>query len=124
MYQNCCKKCGSIALHTEKKGSQVGLYCDECGAWQKWCSKDEQRAIEHSKSTELTMDQIKDKHSDLLGRLGRFVQFLDNAIDKEFEKLPLSPEDAIRKSSYCLALERDKNAIISIMNGKEFDYVE
>lgn len=32
MYQNCCKKCGSIALHTEVKGNNTGLYCNDCGA--------------------------------------------------------------------------------------------
>lgn len=31
MYQNCCKKCGSISLHTETKGNNTGLYCDDCG---------------------------------------------------------------------------------------------
>ena len=30
MYQNCCKKCGSISLHTETKGNNVGLYCNDC----------------------------------------------------------------------------------------------
>ena len=25
MYQNCCKKCGSISLHTEVKGNNTGL---------------------------------------------------------------------------------------------------
>ena len=29
MYQNCCKKCGSISLHTEVKGNNTGLYCDD-----------------------------------------------------------------------------------------------
>ena len=48
MYQNCCKKCGSISLHTEVKGSNTGLYCDDCGAWVKWLGKDELRAFEHS----------------------------------------------------------------------------
>lgn len=48
MYQNCCKKCGSIALHTEVKGNNTGLYCDDCGAWIKWLSKDELRAFEYS----------------------------------------------------------------------------
>lgn len=48
MYQNCCKKCGSISLHTETKGNNVGLYCDDCGAWIKWLSKDELRAFEHA----------------------------------------------------------------------------
>ena len=48
MYQNCCKKCGSISLHTEVKGNNTGLYCDDCGAWQRWLGKDELRAFEHS----------------------------------------------------------------------------
>lgn len=48
MYQNCCKKCGSISLHTETKGNNTGLYCDDCGAWIKWLGKDELRAFEHA----------------------------------------------------------------------------
>lgn len=32
MYQNCCTKCGSIVLHTEVKGNNTGLYCDD---WRK-----------------------------------------------------------------------------------------
>ena len=57
MYQNCCKKCGSISLHTEVKGNNVGLYCDDCGAWIKWMSKDELRAFEYSKTTQPTSSQ-------------------------------------------------------------------
>lgn len=52
MYQNCCKKCGSIALHTEVKGNNTGLYCDDCGAWIKWLGKDELRAFEYSQKNE------------------------------------------------------------------------
>lgn len=48
MYQNCCKKCGSIDLHTEVKGSNTGLYCNDCGAFQKWLGKDELRAFEYA----------------------------------------------------------------------------
>lgn len=48
MYQNCCRKCGSVSLHTEAKGNNTGLYCDDCGAWQKWIGKDELRAFEYS----------------------------------------------------------------------------
>ena len=39
MYKNCCKKCGSASLHTEVKGNNTGLYCDDCGAWVKWLGK-------------------------------------------------------------------------------------
>lgn len=48
MYQNCCKKCGSVSLHTEVKGNNTGLYCDDCGAWIKWLGKDELRTFEHA----------------------------------------------------------------------------
>lgn len=58
MYQNCCTKCGSIALHTEVKGNNTGLYCDDCGAWIKWLGKDELRAFENSKKEE-TKDVIE-----------------------------------------------------------------
>lgn len=49
MYQKCCKKCGSIELHTEVKGNNTGLYCSNCGKWQQWIGRDELRAFEHSK---------------------------------------------------------------------------
>lgn len=34
--------------------------------------------------------------------------------------MPLSPGDTIRKSSYCLALERSKNSILNILAGREY----
>lgn len=36
-----CKKCGSDIMFTKIKGNNTGLYCHECGAWQKWLSKNE-----------------------------------------------------------------------------------
>ena len=59
MYQNCCKKCGSVSLHTEIKGNNTGLYCDDCGAWVKWIGKDEFRAFEYSQKTENNISKIK-----------------------------------------------------------------
>ena len=53
VYQNCCKKCGSVALHTEVKGNNTGLYCDDCGAWVKWLGKDELTAFEYSQKSKL-----------------------------------------------------------------------
>ena len=52
MYQKCCKKCGSIELHTEVKGNNTGLYCNDCGAWIKWLGKDELKAFKHSQKEE------------------------------------------------------------------------
>lgn len=53
-------------------------------------------------------------------RLWRFVDFLDKKIDEELQREPLSQSDSIAKCSYSLALERDKNALINILNGREF----
>ena len=121
MYQNCCKKCGSISLHTEVKGNNTGLYCDDCGAWVKWLGKDELRAFEYNqKKSDIKLSNNKD----MITRFKEFIEFLDKTIDDEYDRLPLSVEDAIRKNSYCLALERDKRSIQNILNGHDFNYIE
>ena len=56
----------------------------------------------------------------LVERLEEFVKFLDETIDKEYENPASTANELIRKNSYCLALERDKNAIINILNGKRY----
>ena len=53
MYKYYCKKCRSTSLHTEVKGNNTGLYCDDCGAWQCWLGKDELRAFEYSQKSQL-----------------------------------------------------------------------
>ena len=136
MYQNCCKKCGSISLHTEAKGNNTGLYCDDCGVWIKWLGKDEIRAFEHSmreatkNERESVSEYIKSiskptsvsfSEQSFVDRLQRFLEFLDKTIDKEYEKVAISKEDIIRKNAYCMVLQKDKLAIENILYGKEFD---
>lgn len=59
MYQNCCKKCGSLQLHTAIKGNNTGLFCSDCGAYIKWLGKDELRAFENSlKNTSTSQNNI------------------------------------------------------------------
>lgn len=36
-----CNKCEGKEMFIMQKGCQIGLYCSECGAWQKWLSKKE-----------------------------------------------------------------------------------
>lgn len=135
MYQNYCKKCGSFTLHTEVKGNNTGLYCDNCGAWIKWLGKDELRAFEHS-IREATKEERENVNkyiesiskptgntfdSTIKERLDRFVNAVDEAIDVEYEKLPVSTEDAVRKNTYCFALEKCKTAILNILDGREFN---
>ena len=134
MYQNCCKKCGSISLHAEV--NNTGLYCDDCGVWIKWLGKDELRAFEHSmreatkNERESVSEYIKSiskptgvsfSEQSIVDRLQRFLEFLDKTIDKEYEKVAISKEDIIRKNAYCMVLQKDKLAIENILYGKEFD---
>ena len=131
MYQNCCKKCGSISLHTEVKGSNTGLYCNDCGAWIKWLNKDELRAFEHSQNDlvripeeiHLTKEQV-DLFNHMVENLNDFIVYLDKKIDAEYEKMPISPEDAIRKSAYCLGLQQDKWALENILQGRKWSETE
>lgn len=112
IYQNCCKKCGSISLHTETKGNNTGLYCNDCGAWIKWLSKDELRAFQDS--------QFNHKKI-IINRLQEFVDFLDSQIENQLTRESLSTEDAISKCSYAHAYEKDKNAIINIIAGRDWN---
>lgn len=42
MVEYICKKCGDRNEgRTEIKGTQIGLYCTNCGSWIKWLPKDE-----------------------------------------------------------------------------------
>lgn len=34
-----CDKCESSNLFVEIQGNRRGLYCAECGKWQKWITK-------------------------------------------------------------------------------------
>lgn len=136
MYQNCCKKCGSISLHTEVKGNNTGLYCDDCGSWIKWLGKDELRAFEYSmreatkNERESVSEYIKSiskptgvSFTDPLiaDRLQNFLIFLDKTLYEEYEGAAPSKEDVIMKNSYCTALKKCRMAIENILSGKEFD---
>lgn len=121
-----CGKCGCTKFYTETKGSQIGLYCRDCNKWVKWLSKKDYEAF---KRTGNIVVMKKEEHSKIHGttsegkmkaQLEKLVFYIEKEIDKELSKEPLSVEDSIRKSSYCLALERDKNAIIDILQGKDF----
>lgn len=129
MYQNCCKKCGSLDLYAEVKGSNTGLYCSDCGTWIKWLGKDELRAFENAK-----IKENEGVHGNLidnaLGNVGfnsiknelkEFIDFLEKEIDKELCRKPLSLEDAAVKCSVAMVYEKDKNALINILNGRHWN---
>lgn len=83
MYQNCCKKCGSVDLHTEAKGNNTGLYCSDCGAWVKWISKDEFRAFKHSRSVKETKYKMCPNADMAIYILDFIKRSYEKALDKE-----------------------------------------
>lgn len=84
----------------------------------KWLSKKEIADFNKCNVTDVQLDTNGNIRQE--DRLRRFVEFLDKKIDEELEREPLSQSDSIAKCSYSLALERDKNALINILNGREF----
>lgn len=80
---NVCK-CGSTNFFMETNGNQTGLYCADCGKWQKWLTKDEIRVMKH-------LQQLSNNHSqshniELKERLMNLVS--ERAIKVSTVKLP------------------------------------
>lgn len=119
-----CNKCGCEEFYTKESGTQTGLYCKKCNKWIKWLSKKEVADFNKCNIADVQIDTNGNIHGKLIpsieDRLWRFVEFLDKKIDEELQREPLSQSDSIAKCSYSLALERDKNALINILNGREF----
>lgn len=55
-----CNKCGIVKGFIEEKGNQTGLYCNKCGKWIKWLTKDEKRLFAHNNKSKMTnADRIR-----------------------------------------------------------------
>ena len=116
-----CNRYGSKNYTIRKICSQTGLYCSDCGKWHKWLNKDEVRVYsERIQKSEKNTDDSKR----IIDQLKEFTDYLDKVIDRELMKEPLSEGDSIRKCAYCTALERDKNALLNIINGKDWRSTE
>ena len=78
-----CRKCGSVDLFIKDNGAQCGLYCKDCGAWQKWLGKDERRIVElqlseQSKPKQTNFDRITESPVEL----AKFLQGVWNGVVK------------------------------------------
>lgn len=126
MYQNCYKKCGSISLHTEVKGNNTGLYCDDCGAWIKWLGKNELRAFEHAnklRGLRATAKVYDDAfvNNEVNERLSRFIDGIDEAIDSVYDNPTAEHDKLIYNNAYAFALEKCKVGVQNIIEGREFN---
>lgn len=126
MYQNCCKKCGSVSLHTEVRGNNTGLYCDDCGAFQKWLGKDELRAFEYankSRGLRVVAKLYDDAfiNNEANERLNRFIDGIDEAIDNVYANPTAEHDKLIYNNAYAFALEKCKTCVQNIIEGREFN---
>ncbi len=60
-----CNKCGIVNGFIEEKGTQVGLYCNKCGKWIKWLTKDEARLFKHNETQILNKNRQADITTDI-----------------------------------------------------------
>ena len=56
-----CNKCDSEKLFIEIQGDRRGLYCGECGKWQKWITREE---LQVAKFNEIKILDKTDKQID------------------------------------------------------------
>lgn len=50
MSEHRCTCGNSVDFFTEYNSNQCGLYCGQCGKWQKWINKQEERLYNHKHS--------------------------------------------------------------------------
>nr|DAX22940.1 MAG TPA: zinc-ribbon containing domain protein [Caudoviricetes sp.] len=78
-----CNKCGIVKGFIEEKGNQTGLYCNKCGKWIKWLTKDEKRLFAHNYKSKMTnADRIRSMTDE---ELADFIINFDNRFGKEYE---------------------------------------
>lgn len=78
-----CNKCGIVKGFIEEKGNQTGLYCNKCGKWIKWLTKDEKRLFAHNYKSKMTnADRIRSMSDE---ELAEFIVNLDNHFGEEYE---------------------------------------
>lgn len=124
-------KCGCTDMFTEKKGNNTGLYCSECGRFQKWIGKNELRAFEHEqKEKEISIKingnlkniyentNINIDNLDIVNNLNEFINFLDKEIDKILKQ---KDGNDIAKYTYANTCENIKENLINIVNGRRYD---
>lgn len=66
-----CRKCGSADLFVKEQSTQTGLYCGNCGAWQKWIGKEELRVVERQIHKGGKADLSQYSNEELLQEIGR-----------------------------------------------------
>lgn len=79
-----CNKCGIVKGFIEEKGNQTGLYCNKCGKWIKWLTKDEKRLFAHNDKSKMTnADRIRSMTDEELAEF--LITGFVNTFGEEYE---------------------------------------
>lgn len=125
-----CRKCNRSAFFMKPHNNNTGLYCGDCGAWQKWLNKDEINAWKHyfeqldemriSKDGDINIKVAQSKVDALISKINKLNQWIDNEINHENEMRTMVPNiDSVRNISYCYGLQQVKRMLDNIMAGRE-----
>jgi len=123
-----CRKCNGRSFFIDQRGNNTGLYCGDCGSWQKWLNKDEINAWKHY-FVELDKMRISKSNKTnrcddltIIERINRLLKWINNEINHEKELRPMvSNLDSVRSLSYCFALQQIKIGLENIIIGREYD---
>lgn len=98
-----CNKCGIVKGFIEEKGNQTGLYCNKCGKWIKWLTKDEKRLFAHNYKSKMTnADRIRSMTDTELAEMLSVVSqhcvvYLSDHIDCRHSRCESSCKSNIKK---------------------------
>ena len=116
-------KCGNTNnFFTETKGSNIGLYCKECGKWVKWLNKDEDRLFNLKQGFKQELNKVDlekpfdDCTKDYRPQIEELIKNINYEIEKEMDKDPISEADAIRKSAYTYGLGKVLYSLEDMLN--------
>ena len=112
-------KCCNSNVFIKEKSGQKCVYCRECGKFVKNANKEDLRLIEENN---ITTGEISHVEFKMVNEIKRFIEAIDKSVEFEYNVLPISLEDAMRKNSKCYELDRVKYSLENIIMGREFDY--
>ena len=99
-----CNKCGIVKGFIEEKGNQTGLYCNKCGKWIKWLTKDEKRLFVHNYKSKMTnADRIRSMTDE---ELAEFIFNIENNLCEEFAEFIVNI-----KNHFCEEYEGEQSCL-------------
>lgn len=108
-------KCGSKEFYKNKVGEHVGLYCSECGRWQKWLGKEEQKSYSYKSEDNMVGPgfiniEVPGEEKDANYPVSKIIEALNYEI-----RMSGSNQDRVS------AFERAKNIVVMVIGKSSSD---